>query len=179
MIAFERLAMLVAGDLSPEEAAPVEEHVLSCDACAATAERLVVLTETVRETTRDGGTPMLVGRALVARLEQDGLVTRRYRVPAGGEVACTVTAEDIYTAMRLEVDARGATRLDIVYQSPRGVIRYEDVPFDGGGIVYVHPSWYLRPLPTAKNRVRIVSVTAEGDHVLGEFVFDHTAFAPK
>jgi hypothetical protein len=174
MIAFERLASLALGELDDDAAAEVEEHVLGCSRCAAVLESLLELGDRLAEVARSG-TRMLAGRALVDRLAAAGLVTRTYSIAAGGQVACTVDDRDLYSAMRLSADTRGERRVDVVFLSPERDIRYEDVPFEPDGVVFVHPAHYLRTIPSGRKMLRLVAVDDQGDRVLAEYVLNHTA----
>jgi hypothetical protein len=178
VIPFERLAMLVAGELPVDEAAAVEDHVLACDACAGLVERLAALGDGIRELTAKGASAFLAGSAVVGSLERAGLVTRRYR-PVNGQIACTVDAADIYTALFLEVDTRGVKRMDMLQWTADTSVRYEDVPFDEGELQFTVPAVYVRTLPSEERHIQLIAVGSEGERVLAEFVLHHTAFAGK
>ena len=180
MIAFERLVMLARGELPEDETLAVEDHVLGCDGCAALLERLLDLGDAIAQVTRTGGAFLLAGPALVNRLEQQRMVTRTYRIAPGGQVSCTVGAQDVYTAMHLALDTHGVERLDLVYESPSASYRVEDLPFDpaGGELVFVQPAEYLRTLSTERKTLRLVAVDDEGERVVGEYVLNHTAYVP-
>ncbi len=180
MIAFERLAMLALGELPEAQATEVEEHVLACDTCASLLESLVELGEVLPRVVRAGGGSMLAGRGLVELLDRERLVTRRYTVAAGAQVACTVDARDVYTAVHLAVDTTGVRRIDILYESPTARYRLEDVPFepDDRELVFVQPADYLRTLPTERKSIRLVAVDDAGERLLGEYTLNHTAFSP-
>jgi hypothetical protein len=179
VIAFERLAMLALGELPEAERTEVEEHVLGCDHCASVLEALLDLGDVLPRVVRSGGGRMLPGRALVERLDSEHLVTRRYRVDAGAEVACTVDARDVYTAIHLGgVDTRDVKRIDWLYDSPSSSYRVEDIPFQPGDreIVFVQPATYVRTLPSERKTIRLVAVDDTGDRLLGEYTLNHTAF---
>jgi hypothetical protein len=183
VIAFEKLAMLALGELPEAEAEEVEDHVFACTGCALILERLLDLGARIAEVTREGGAFMLASRALVDELARAGMVTRRYRMGSGGQVACTVDAKDIYTAMHLslDVDARDLDRIDLLYESPSASYRIGDVPIDraAGEVVFVQPAEYLRTLPSERKTVRLVSVKAAGERVVAEYTLNHTAFRPE
>ncbi len=179
MIAFERLAMLALGELSEEQRPEVEEHVLGCDHCASVLEALLDLGEALPRVVRAGDGRMLPGRALVDLLDREHLVTRTYRIDAGGQVACTVDAKDVYTAVHLGgVDTRGVKRIDWLYESPSAQYRVEDIPFQPGDreIVFVQPATYLRTLATERKTIRLVAMDDAGERVLCEYTLNHTAF---
>jgi hypothetical protein len=181
MIAFGKLAMLALGELPESEAAVVEDHILACGSCAAILDRLLDLGARVAEVTQEGSAFMLAGHALVGELERVGLVTRTYQLRPGGEVACTVDANDIYSALRLFLDTSGEVgRVDLLYESPTASHRFDDVPMDraAGEVVFVQPADYLRTLPSGRRTIRLVVVDGDGERTLGEYVLNHTAYSP-
>jgi len=117
-----------------------------------------------------------VGADLFAQLEGSGLITRKYEVPAGGSVACTVDARDVYVAAVLTADLAGVTQLDLIEHTPAGAHRIADVPFDPAGVVRsVELGEFLRTVPSAQMKYELVSVEAGGDRSVGVFYFNHTA----
>jgi hypothetical protein len=179
VIAFARIAALALGLLDDDAAAAVEEHVAGCDGCAARLERLLALGDEVAALARAGGAPLTFGRPFLARLEAARLVTRRYRVANGGAVACTVDADDIYSTMRFALDARGFGRLDLVWESLWGLVRFADVPFDSDGVVAVMPATALRPFPTHRMVARLFAVDERGERQVGEYTLDHTGYVAR
>jgi hypothetical protein len=177
VIPFERLVALSLGELPEEVTLAVEEHVLGCSECASVLERLVELRESVAAATRNGRTPFLAGHLLTERADREGMVTRRYEVNSGGEVACTVGARDVYTLVRLGFDAEGVQRIDLSLDAPDGS-RIKDVPFDPERreIVYLQPAEFLRTLPSSRRTFRVFAVDGDESTLIGEYVFDHTAY---
>jgi anti-sigma factor RsiW len=140
MIALDRLIAYAAGDLSGDDELTVEEHVLSCGACAAVVERLVRLGSAIRELVRAGALDgRLIGTpALVAKLDAEGLIHRRYHAAPGQSVACSVGADDVFAVLTLEVPLAGVSRVDFVHNNNR----FADVPFDAanGRLYIIAPS---------------------------------------
>jgi len=180
VIPFERLVALSLGELSEEETLAAEEHVLGCSECASALERLVELREGVVVATRSGRAPFLAGHVLAERLDREGLVTRRYEVDSGGEVACTVGARDVYTLVGLGFDAEGVRRIDLSLGSPDGSC-IRDVPFDPERkeVVYLQPAEFIRTLPSRRKTFRLFAVDGDESALIGEYVFDHTAYDPS
>ena len=180
MIALERLLMLSLGELDDPEAAPVEEHVLACAACASTLERLLRIGDGVRALVHAGGLPFFASVSVLDELGRAGLVTRTFRLGPGETVACTVTAEDIYAASYMTANLSRVARVDVVRRTSHGTHRTEDVPFDAtrGVVGMVLPGAFLRTLPTEKGRVVLYAVDPSGERELGEYTFDHTAYRP-
>ncbi len=179
MIALERLASLALGELAEAEAAVVEEHVLDCDACAARLELLVDLGQAVKDVVTAGGVLLPAPPSLLARLEEQGLVTRTYRVAPGEAVECTVAADDLYVALHLSIPADPAVRLDFVYEAEGMRFRIDDVPFDRarGVVTVAQTARFLKTLPTGSGTVRLVAVDGDGERTVSAYVLNHTAIA--
>lgn len=178
MIATEKLIALAVGDLDDAEAEAVEEHVLSCSACAQLLERVLSLGDGIRTLVRSSALHVSLTPSLVAELEKAGLITRVYRIPAGGSVDCTVTREDRFVAAFLEADLRGVERVDLVMEVPSGVLRYDDVTFDveRGVVAWVSSGDFVRSLPTMKHSARVYAVEDGRERELGRYTFNHTAY---
>lgn len=173
MIAIDRLAACALGDLAGDTELAVEEHVVSCGACAAIYEAMVRIGPAIAELVRAGAVVVPATPALIARLEVEGLVSRRYLLAPGATVPCTIGAGDVYALTTLEADLTGVARVDVV----RGTRRYADVPFDraAGRIHLLVASELLRSLPTGAIPVRAIAVEPGGERTLGEYTLDHTA----
>jgi hypothetical protein len=170
------LARLACGDLDAEEERAAEEHVLDCTPCARVLEGLCVVREAVRQMVVRGGgmVHVPVTPAAVARLEADGLVTRRYVLAPGAAVPCTVGADDVFTLVTLELDVTGVARVDLQI----GPVRLAEVPFDaaGGRLAWIAPAARVRQLPTMKIPVRAFAVDPDGgERTIAECVLEHTA----
>src|SRR5205085_7724631 len=119
VIDIDRLIASVFDDLEPADEIAVEEHILSCSACAHIYHGLVRTGRSVAELVRHGSVSMPITAALAERVEREGLVSRRYRLTAGAIVPCAVGADDVYSLTTLEGDFSGAARIDLI----RGVER--------------------------------------------------------
>jgi hypothetical protein len=164
-------------ELSAPEQDRVEEHLMGCSDCSRVLRELVVIGEGVRRLTSRGAFHVVVSPSFLEAASRRGLRLREYRVPAGGGVACTVTAEDDLVVAHLQGDFRGVTRLDLVARTEgQPDERIEDLP--------VHPSAHelilaqsmpaLRALGACVTRLRLVVPEAGGDRLLGEYTFSHT-----
>jgi hypothetical protein len=166
-----------SGGLPGECRRSVEEHLLSCDACATRGHDLAALAQGVRGLVREGRLPAVVLPAVVDRLEREGRRIRTYRVPAGSGVHCTVGPEDDVVLARLEVDLRGVSRLDLVSRIDDGPERrLSDLPFDeaAGELILAAPTPILRERPRHVERLRLLALDPGGERLLGEYTFDHT-----
>jgi hypothetical protein len=166
-----------SGELSRAARRRVEEHLLSCAACAARAEATARLVLGARELVRRGEVPAVLLPPVVERLRREGRRVREYRVAPGGSVRCTVAPDDDVVLSRLSADLRGVARVDLVSRIDEGAEhRLSDLPFDAaaGELVYAPPAAALRARPAGVERLRLVAVGPEKERVLGEYTFDHT-----
>ena len=168
------------GDLDGPDLDRVEEHMLECDACGSVLRSLVATGDGVRRLAREGAFGVVVSPAFLETASRQGLRVREYRVPAGGRVDCTVTAEDDLLVSYLEGDFRGVSRLDLVVQVEDGPEhRVFDLPISPSSpeLIVAQAMPALRALPSATMRMRLLAREGEGDRLVGEYTFAHTASA--
>jgi hypothetical protein len=178
VIAIERLIAYALGELEGDEALEVDDHVLSCGACAERLTRLLDLGAGVRALVRGGVAPIFLAPALRDALESAQLITRRYRLRPGEIVPCEVAAHDVYTLIELEANLHGATRVDLVRA---GAYRLPDVPIDRarGVVALVQPGERIRQEPTMRIELELIAVEeGTGDRSLGSYTLSHTAYRP-
>lgn len=165
-------------ELSDDAEAAVDEHLLGCSHCSARLAGLVALAGALKESYRRGKVHAFVSEAFVRRLAGRGLRVREYRLPHNGSVNCTVTPEDDLVVSYLEAPLENVSRVDVVIHPPGlpAQVR-QDVPFDpeSGEIVMSSNMPQLRAMPTHRLRLELVAVDDKGRHVLGEYIFNHTA----
>lgn len=169
---FDTLLAYWLGELDPAREAALEEHYLGCPACSAQLAEVEALAAGVRGAFDRGLTWSVVTPAAVERLRASGLRLREYHVPRNGSVNCSVAPGDQVLLGRLHAPLEGVERVDLVGLEGR----LEDVPFDAAaGEVILAPSVaHLLSLPAHRLMVRLVAVDGRGEHVLGEYTFDHT-----
>ncbi len=166
----------------PEEEA-IEEHLLMCDPCGARLREVRALAEGVRDLAREGSLRMIVSDAFLKRAAEEGLRIRQYTPPPGGNIQCTVTAEDDLLVGRLTANFSGARRVDLCICDERGVeqLRMSDIPVPAGaGSVAYHESiTHAKTLPDNKMIARLVTVDEAGaERLLAEYTFNHTRSLP-
>ena len=168
----ETLLAYWLGELDEALEGEVEAHYLGCDACSARLAELEALAAGVRGAFASGRIGTVLTPAFVERLRERGLRLREYRVPRNGSVNCSVAPEDEVLLSRLQVPLAGVTRIDVITADHR----LEDVPFDAvGGEVLVAPAIaHIRTLPAHRQVIRVVSVAAGAETLLGEYTFNHT-----
>jgi hypothetical protein len=166
------------GDLDGPDLDRVEEHLLECDACGSVLRWLVATGDGVRRLAREGAFGVVVSPSFLATASREGLRVREYRVPAGGRVDCTVTAEDDLLVSHLEGDFRGVSRLDLVVQVEDGPEqRVLDLPVSPSSaeLIVAQAMPALRAMPSSTMRMRLLAREGEGDRLVGEYTFAHTA----
>jgi hypothetical protein len=126
---------------------------------------------------------MVVSDAFLKRAAEEGLRVREYVPPVGGDVECTVTAEDDILIGRLAANLSGAKRLDLCICDERGIeqFRLPDIPFQSGtsSVAYQESITFAKAMPTGKMIARLVTFDEAGDEcLLGEYTFNHTRSLP-
>jgi len=166
----------------PEQEA-AEEHLFACDACGDCLREVIALADAVRNLARQGSLIMVVSDAFLERAAHDGLRVREYAPPIGGEIACTVTAEDDLLIGRLTADLSAAGRLDLAFCDAHGTERHRlpDIPFrrEAGGVAFQQSITYAKAAPSETMIARLISVDEAGhEQLLGQYTFNHTRTMP-
>ncbi len=169
--------------LPEAEEAAVDEHLLECDRCGARLREVAALAEGVRNLAREGSLRMIVSDAFLQRVAEEGLRVREYAPPPGGSVQCTVSAEDDILIGRLAANLRGAKRVDLAICDERGAeqLRLRDIPVrsEAVSVAYQESITFAKAMPTSTMIARLVTVDeAGGEHLLGEYTFNHTRSLP-
>jgi len=125
---FPTLVALWAGELPPDEAHRVEEHVFGCDACAAAYEHLGALVDGVRQVI-----PAVISTAHRDRLVAAGTRLLATPVVAGVEARAMYTPEIDLLVHVLQADLSRAERVDLDIIFDHGfTTELVGVPFDAG-----------------------------------------------
>lgn len=180
MIAFELLVDWALGALDEAEAARVDEHVLGCDACAATATFLLELGDAVTALARAGHVRYACTPSLLERIAADALPVRSYVIDPGATVPCSATPDQVYALTHLNADLTGVVRVDAIMSAPDGTTLEvtEDMPFDpsSGAVVFAEMGDVVRRWPTMVIHVRLRARDAAGaERDLGLYRLSHTA----
>ena len=166
----------------PEEQA-VEEHLFTCDECGIRLREVISLLQGIRDLAREGSMVMVVSDAFLKRVAEEGMRVREYAVPAGGSVACTVTAEDDFLVGRLNADLSAAQRVDLCFCDEHGLerVRLADIPFDAasGSVAFQESITYAKAAASETMLARLVTFDDSGsERLLGEYAFHHTRTLP-
>ena len=171
------------GALATSEEEGVELHLLACDECGNRLREVIALAEGIRRIARGGSLQMIVSETFLKRAREQGLRVRQYTAPRGGQVQCTVTAEDDLLVGRLAADLRGARRVDLSLCAPDGVeqLRLSDIPFqpERADVAWQQSITYAKAAPSGALIARLVAIDESNkERVLGEYIFNHTRTMP-
>jgi hypothetical protein len=169
--------------LANAEEEAVEEHLFTCGECAARLQEVIALAEGVRNLAGEGSLQMIVSETFLKRAAEQGLRIRQYAATPGDSIQCTVTADDDLLVGRLAADLSAAKRVDLCLCDQRGVefFRLADIPFQpGAGNVAWHQSiTYAKAASSGTLMARLITVDeTSGEHLLGEYTFNHTRSLP-
>jgi len=168
---------LVEGD----EVDRVEEHLFACSDCSRRLEQMTSLGKGVATLVRQGRVSGIVSRALLNRLQRDGVRVRLYSLSPGETVACTVFPDDDLVVASLRADLSGvqAVTLSVTGPEDSAMGKVDEVPVSAsdGEVCWALAGAAVRQMPSMRLRL---TLTTAGDFpsVLGEYVLDHTAPTP-
>lgn len=169
--------------LSAEEEAAVEEHLFTCDSCGTRLDQIIALAEGLREIARSAALTMTVPQSFLDRSSAQGLRIREYAPPAGGSVACTVSADDDMLIGRLAADLSRTRRLDLSICDIAGAeqFRLTDIPFhpQTTAVLWQQSITYAKAAPSGAMLARLLDVDDDGrESLVGEYSFIHTRTMP-
>jgi hypothetical protein len=178
MIALDRIVDWVVGAADEAETAEVEAHLMGCDECARTADRLLALGEAIAALARDGKLRFAATPSVLSRIETDALDVRRYEVRPGEAVHCQATATQRYAVTRLRAELEDVAAVDVEVAAEGGPVleTLTDVPFDRreGAVVLVEDGDMIRSLPRIDLRLTLRGRDERGEaRELGTYVLRH------
>jgi len=159
----------------------VEEHLFACGDCSARLHRLAALGTGLATLVRQGRVSGIVSRALLNRMQRDGLHVRMYSLVPGETVPCAVFPDDdlVVAALRADFSGVDAVTLSVTGpgDSPSGEI--DDVPVSGldGEVLWATPAAVARQMPSMRLELTLASAGATRAE-LGRYVLEHSASAP-
>lgn len=175
---FSSLVDYWLAELAPADEERVEEHLLGCPACSERLWSLADLAGGIGTLARSGVVRAVVTSDFVERLAREGLRVREYRIPPGGSVQCTVTAEDDVLVARLVAQLRGVSQVDIAVCDAAGreQERLRDVPVSPSTeeVVFLQRIARARALPAHVKHLKLLAVEPQRERLLGEYTLIHT-----
>ena len=160
------------------EAGRVEEHLFICGACAARLDAMASLGSGLAALVRRGRVSGIVSRALLNRMQRDGVHVRLFTLSPGETVPCAAFPGDDLLVISLRADLAGSETVSLSVTGPGDSAfgSVGDVPVDRTDpeILWATPGDRVRGMPSTRLRLRLTSGSA-GAPVLGEYELDHTA----
>lgn len=165
-------------ELSDERAASMEDHLFNCVSCNAQLENIASLGAATRQLVQQGKIAAVLTPSALDKLKSTGLRIREYHLDPGGSVNCTIAPDDDLAVSHLRAPLAGVRKLDLVFDDVDTAfyLRLTDIGFDPANneVVVMPKAEMLRSLYTASQRMRLFSIDATGEHLLGEYLFHHT-----
>jgi hypothetical protein len=176
-IADERLIDYWTGDLPAADAAALEEHLFFCGDCSARLDNVASVAGGVAALARQGRISGIISRALLNRLQRDGVRVRQYTLSPGETVPCAVFPGDDVVVTSLHANLTGVSAVALRVAGPDGALlgAIDDIPVSAtaSGVLWTTPGALVRSMPS--QQLHLTLRTADGaGQILGEYVLDHT-----
>jgi hypothetical protein len=173
-IADERLIDYWAGDLPADDGAALEEHLFSCADCSARLESVASLAGGVAALARQGRISGIISRALLNRLQRDGVRVRQFTLDPGETVPCAAFPGDDVVVTSLNANLGGVRAVSLRVTGPGDVLfgAIDDIPVapTATGVLWATPGAFVRSMPSQQLRLTLRSA----DALLGEYILEHT-----
>ena len=181
-ISDETLLDYWAGDLADDDGMnEVEEHLFACGSCSARLEQFAALGSGLATLARQGRISGIVSRALVNRLQRDGVHVRAFSLVPGEVVPCAVFPGDdlIVTALRGDFSAVDAVALSVTGPGGSPFSQLDNVPVSGPEreVLWATPAAFIRQMSSMRLDLTVTSTGAARSE-LGRYALEHTAFTP-
>jgi hypothetical protein len=158
----------------------VEEHLFACGDCSARLNHLAALGNGLATLVRQGRVSGIVSRAILNRLQRDGVHVRMFSLLPGETVPCAVFPGDdlVVTALRADFSGVDAVTLSVTGPGDSPIAQFEDVPVPGPGgeVLWVIPATVVHEMPSMQLQLTLASVGARGAE-LGRYMLEHAAAA--
>ena len=131
---------------------------------------------------RQGRVSGIVSRAILNRLQRDGVHVRMFSLVPGETVPCAVFPGDdlVVTALRADFSGVDAVTLSVTGPGDSPFGRYDDVPVSGPGgeVLWATPARVVHQLPSMRLQLTLTSAGATRAE-LGRYVLEHSALGPR
>jgi hypothetical protein len=159
----------------------VEEHLFACADCFARLHHLAALGTGLATLVRQGRISGIVSRAILNRLQRDGVRVRMFSLLPGETVPCAVFPGDdvVVTALRADFTGVATVRLSVTASGDSPFGQYDDVPVSGlgGEVLFATPAALVEQMPSM--RLQLTLTSADGNQAeLGQYVLEHSASTP-
>ena len=174
-IADERLIDYWTGDLPAADGATLEEHFFSCADCSARLEAVASVAGGVAALARQGRISGIISRAMLNKLQRDGVRVRQFTLDPGETVPCAAFPGDDVVVTSLNANLAGVQSVSLRVTGPGDTLfgAIDDIPVSAAatGVLWVTPGAFVRSMPSQQLRLTLRSAD---DALLGEYVLEHT-----
>jgi anti-sigma factor RsiW len=174
----EALLEYWCGELPAEAGEQLEEHLFACAACAGRLQRLSSMAGGITALARSGRVSGIISRALLNRLQRDGLNVRVFTLAPGETVPCAAFPSDDLVVAALRADLAGirAVTLSVLPAGEGSLMALTDVPVraEDTEILWATPGARIRQMPSMRLHLTLSAAGPDG-RVLGEYQLDHSA----
>jgi hypothetical protein len=164
-----------------DETDRVEEHLFACGDCSARLHRLAALGPGLATLVRQGRVSGIVSRALLNRMQRDGVRLRMFSLLPGETVPCAVFPGDdlVVTVLRADFSGVDAVTLSVTGPGDSPFGQFDDVPVSGpsGEVLWVTPAAVVHEMPSMRLQLTLASAGATRAE-LGRYVLEHSASTP-
>jgi hypothetical protein len=172
----DRLIDYWTRELPPSDAAALEEHLFSCAECGARLEAMASMAGGLAALARQGRISGVISKAILNRLQRDGVRVRQYTLDPGETVPCAAFPEDdvVVTSLRANLAGVRAVSLRVTGAGDVPIGAIDDIPVSNtaSGVLWVTPGAVVRSMPS--QRLHLTLRSSDDAGVLGEYVLDHT-----
>jgi hypothetical protein len=155
----------------------LDAHLFECAACTERLELLRAMSAGVSTLAREGRISGLVSRALLNRLQRDGVRVRWYSLSPGDIVPCAIFPDDdlVVSALRADLSSLHRASVSVVgtHASAPHVEEFDVSPADTE-VLWALPAAEGRALPSTRIQLTLSAVEPE-PRVIAEYVLEHTA----
>ena len=156
----------------------VEEHLFACGDCSARLQHLAALGSGLAALVRQGRVSGVVSRALLNRLQRDGVHVRMYWLSPGETVPCAIFPGDdlVVAALRADFSDVDTVTLSVTGPGDSPLGQDDDVPVAGlgGEVLWAQPAAVVHQMPSMRLQLTLTSAGATRAE-LGRYVLEHSA----
>jgi hypothetical protein len=164
------------GGLPAADGMSIEEHFFSCAYCSARLEGVASVAGGVAALARQGRVSGIISRALLNRLQRDGVRVRQFTLDPGETVPCAAFPGDDVVVTSLNANLTGVRAVSLRVTGPGDVPvgAIDDIPVAAAatGVLWATPGAFVRSMPSQQLRLTLRSADDAG--ILGEYVLEHT-----
>lgn len=156
----------------------LEEHLFACGDCSGRLNQLAALGTGLAAVVRQGRFAGIVSRAILNRLQRDGVHVRMFWLSPGETVPCAVFPGDdlVVTALKADFSGVDAVTLSVSGPGESSFGKYDEVPVAGlgGELLWATPAAVVQQMPSMRLQLTLTSAAATHAE-LGRYVLEHTA----